>query len=133
VKAEPEDTVLCNIDGEMVDRATINYKIEGGIPPYTIYYSSYDINNPDYYIDNFITVQSAEGSFDVFPLMSSEYKITSIYSHDHCWTDQDVAPFRIYVPRSHKCYVSTLLDYKLVGDDYKVSFNDIEGEFDTYQ
>ncbi len=133
VKAEPEDTILCNIDGEMVDRATINYKIEGGIPPYTIYYSSYDINNPDYYINNFVTVQSAEGSFDVFPLMSSEYKITSIYSHDYCWTDQEVAPFRIYMPRTHKCYVSTLLDYKLVGEDYKVSFDDIDGEFDTYQ
>ena len=133
VKAEPEDTILCNIDGERENKVTINYKIEGGIPPYTIYYSCYDINNPDYFTSNFITVQSAEGSFDVFPLMSSEYKITSIYSHDHCSTDQEVTPFRIYVPHFNRYYVSSVHDYKLVGDTYQVSFDDIDGEFDTYQ
>ena len=133
VKAEPEDTVLCNIDGERVNKVAINYKIEGGKPPYTIYYSSQDINYPDYYINNYVTVQSAEGSFEVFPSMPSEYKITSISSHDYCSADQDVSPFRIYMPRLRRYYNSTLLENKLVGEDYKVSFDDLDGEFDTYQ
>ncbi len=133
VMAEPEDSILCNIGEKVADKVTIKYKIEGGVPPYIIDYTFCDISKPDFCGSNFVNVQSAEGSFEEYPYMPSEYKITSILSGDGCWSEQEVKPFRIYIPRSEIYSTSNPLEYKLKGGEYKVSCDDAIGEFDTYQ
>ena len=133
VMVEPEDTVLCNIDGKLTDKVTIKYKIEGGEPPYTIYYTCSDLCGSGYILYKSVAVKSAEGSFEVFPTMPSEYRITAIYSNDYCWADQEVPPFRIYAPRNREYYINYASGYKVAGEDYTLNFDDRFGEFDTYQ
>jgi hypothetical protein len=121
VMVEPEDTVLCNIDGKLTDKVTIKYKIEGGEPPYTIYYTCSDLCASGYILYKSVTVKSAEGSFEVFPTMPSEYRITAIYSNDYCWADQEVPPFRIYAPRNREYYINYASGYKVAGEAYTLN------------
>ena len=133
VKIEPVDTVLCNANGEIPMGVTINYKIEGADAPYYIYYTCTEFDNFGYGYESIIMVNSNEGSFQLYPAFSSEYRITYVSDQDNCSAKQDVPVFRIYTPKTNDYYLSTAFDNRLIGEDYVVSFEDNNAEFDIYQ
>ena len=133
VKIEPVDTILCNANGETQMGVTVNYKIEGGDAPYYIYYVCTELDNFGYGYESIVMVNSKEGSFDIYTEFSADYRITYISDKDNCSAKQDVPVFRIYAPKTNDYYLSTTFDNKLIGEDYVVSFNDNNAEFDTYQ
>ena len=133
VKVEPVDTILCNANGGIQTKVTINYKIEGGGAPYYIYYTCSSLEDFGYEYETNVMVNSDEGSFDLYLTSSAEYKITYISDRNNCSANQEVPTFRVYLPKTNNYYLSTTFDYKLKGEDYVVSIEDNNAEFDAYQ
>lgn len=129
VKLEPQENVICTVDGGLMPKIAVDYKVEGGKSPYYLYYKE----DPNSDWERSVKVLAPEGSFELYPTESRTYKFTRVQSEDGCDAEQDISEFKVFVPSRKDLSLYHSFMRGFAGQDYTLNFDDSYNEFDTYQ